>query len=234
MIAGVIVALDDGDELHEGGADFIAQELVDARALPFVGGVHGSQDVVLGFVLLQQAQPRHHLVVGRVAAFIDAVEIVHILRTVQADAEQEVVLGEELAPVVIEGDGVGLQGVGDAHAWALVLLLVAHRLAEKVQAHQRRLAALPSEVDLIDLLRLDVLADVFLEQAVRHAEFAAGIEFFFGEEIAVFAIKVADGASRLGHQVKSGGLSGRGLHGWEYSGFHHRGTVGTELQIGAP
>ena len=113
-----------------------------------------------------------------------------------------------------------------------MLLLIAHRLPKELHTHQGRLAALPGEVDLVHLLRVDVLADVLLEQVVRHAEFAVGIEPFLGEEIAVLAVEVADGASRLGHQVEGGGLVGLGLHGWEYSGFHVRGTGGTEKSAG--
>ena len=41
LIAAVIVAFDDGDELHELRFDFIAQELIDAPAMFFVGGVDG-------------------------------------------------------------------------------------------------------------------------------------------------------------------------------------------------
>lgn len=150
---------------------------------------------------------------GGIAALVDAVIIVHVSRPIEADAQQETVGGEERAPVVIQRDGVGLQGVGDSHARALVLLLIAHGLLEEIQPHQRGFAALPREVDVVHLLRRDVLADVLLKQIVRHAELAARIQRFFGEEVAVFAIEVADGASRLGHQMESGGLLRGSSHG---------------------
>ena len=109
LIAGVVVALDDGDELHELRADFIAQELIHARALALVGGVHRRQDVVVGLMLLQQAQARHDLVEGGIAALVDAVVVMHIGRPIEADAQQEIVGGEKLAPVVVQRDRVGLQ-----------------------------------------------------------------------------------------------------------------------------
>ena len=174
---------------------------------------------------------RHDAMEGGLAAFVDAVGVVHVCWPVQADAQQKVVFCKKLAPFVIQRHCVGLQRVGDAHARPFMLLLIAHRLPEEFDTHQGRLPALPGEVDVVDLLGVDVLADVFLEQVVRHAEFAAGIKPFLGEEVAILAIEVADGASRLGHQVEGGGLVGLGLHGWEYSLIHHRGTEGTEKSV---
>ena len=63
-----------------------------------IGGqaVDGHQDVVLHCVFLQQPQPAHDLVEGRRAALIDPVGIVQVARPVDADANQEVILFEEL------------------------------------------------------------------------------------------------------------------------------------------
>ena len=212
LIAAVIVAFDDGDELHELRPDLIAQECVDALAMFFVGGVDGGQDVELGIVFLQQFNAAHHLVEGGIAALVDAIEIVNIPRAIEADTNQEVVFGKELTPFVVQRDGIGLECIINPHAAFFVLLLKAHRLSKKFDAHQGRFAALPGKVDFVDRLGLDILADVFFQQAVGHAELAVGIEFFFGEEIAIFAVEVADGASRLGHHMKGGGLCDCCLH----------------------
>lgn len=212
LIAAVIVAFDDGDKLHEPRLDFVAQELVDALAMFFVGSVDGGQDVELGAVFLQQPDAAHHLVKGWMAALVDAIEIMHIARPIEADANQKAAFGKERAPFIVQGDGIGLDRIVNPHAAPFVLLLKAHRLPKKLDAHQGGFAALPGKVDFADLLRFDILADVFFQQAVRHAELAVGVEFLFGKEIAVFAVEVADGAARLGHQMKGGGLCDCGLH----------------------
>ncbi len=57
-------ALDHRDELHPVRADLVAQEAVDLQRIVAVDAVHRGQHVELDAVLLQQAQPAHHLVEG--------------------------------------------------------------------------------------------------------------------------------------------------------------------------
>ena len=116
-------------------------------------------------MFLQQPNPAHHLVKGGVAALVDAVEIVHFLRAIKADADQKVVFGKERAPFIVQRDGVGLERIVNRHAAFFALLLIAGRLPKELDAHQSRLAALPGKVNFIDLLRFDILADVLFQQA---------------------------------------------------------------------
>jgi hypothetical protein len=51
-------------------------------------------------------------------------------------------------------------------------------------------------------VRLDQLAQVRLEQDIRHPETAAGIEHLLGEEEAIGAVEVADSACRLCQEVE--------------------------------
>ncbi len=108
-------------------------------------------------------------------ALVAAIQIMRFTRTVEADPDQEAILGEELAPRIVQQRAVGLQGVLGSRARAGVLLLVRHRLAEKVQAHQGRFAALPGKVDFWGALSSDVLAGVIFQRLVRHAEGRARI-----------------------------------------------------------
>ena len=78
------------------------------------------------------------------------------------------------------------------------------------------LAALPGEGDDGSVLRLNVLADIGLEDrglhgpaGVQGGRFRRGagvlrVERFFLEIEAVFAIEIADGPDGLGHDVKAG------------------------------
>ena len=110
------------------------------------------------------------------------------------------------APLVVERRAVGLDRVGDLLARALVPLDVLDRALEEVEAHQRRLAALPADDHLGAGLRLEQLPDVGLEQLVGHPEPAAGVEHLLREEEAVLAVEVADRARRLGQQVERSSL----------------------------
>jgi len=94
-------------------------------------------------------------------ALVHAVGVVERLRSVHAQADEEVVLPEEGGPFVVEPGAVGLDGVQDALAGLAVLRSQLDDAAEEVQPHQRRLAALPRDIDLgRSLLRLQQLPDV--------------------------------------------------------------------------
>jgi len=214
LIAGVVVALHDRDELHEPDLQFIAEEAVDLQRVVGVGGVYGAEDVEVDLVALQHLAPAHDALKGRLAALVDAVGVVQFTRPVHAEADEEVVLLEELRPVVVEQHSVGLEAVVDAHAGLFVLLLVTDGLAEEVEAHQGRLAALPGEGHFGHLLRLNVLPRVFLQQGRVHAEVAAGVEAFLGEEVTVLAVEVADGAAGLGHEMEGARHRSRLQHGY--------------------
>jgi len=91
-----------------------------------------------------------------------------------------------------------MNAVGDSHLGPLVLFHQLYRTPEKVQAHQRRLAALPGDGCLRHLLGFEVLPDVGFQHLVGHAKRAAGVQLFLGEKETVLAAEVANGASRLG------------------------------------
>jgi hypothetical protein len=53
-------------------------------------------------------------------------------------------------------------------------------------------------------LSLNILADILLQQLIRHPEAAAGIEALFGKKEAVLAAQIACRSCGLGQQMKSG------------------------------
>ena len=108
-----------------------------------VGGVDRAQDVEVDVVLAQVPPAAHHQVERALPAAVDAVGVVQLARTVDAQAHEEVVLLEERAPVVVEQQAVGLERVLHGLAGPAVLLDQFHRAAKEVELHQRRLAALP-------------------------------------------------------------------------------------------
>ncbi len=101
-------AFDDRDELGESRVALVAQKTIDGDRMIGVGVVQSSQRIVLDAMLLQLAQPVHHPVEGRLMAFVDAVSVVHRLRPVDADADEEVMLLEEGRPFIVDQRTVGL------------------------------------------------------------------------------------------------------------------------------
>ena len=87
--------------------------------------------------------PTHHLVEGALLAAVDPVSVMELPRAVDAETNQEIVLLEEGAPLIIQKDAVGLKSVLHNLAGLTVLFDEFDGAPEKVDLHQRRLAALP-------------------------------------------------------------------------------------------
>ena len=136
-------------------------------------------------------------------AFRDPVLVVDFPRAVDAQADQEPVLLEELAPFLVDQRAVGLEIVLDPLERLGVFLFERDDLAEEIQPHQRRLAALPGEHHLRPGHARDVLLDEPLEHLVGHPAGAgpAGQRFLAQVE-AVVAVQVAGGTARLDHDVE--------------------------------
>ena len=106
----------------------------------------------------KRRKPAHHFVERSGAALVDAVGVVQFARAVEAQPDEVVVLLEELAPLVVQQRSVRLHGVLERHAGLLVLFLDSDGAPEEVDAHDGRLATLPSDGDLATPMRLDQLA----------------------------------------------------------------------------
>ena len=75
---------------------------------------------------------------------VEPIPIVKFLRSVDAHAEKKLVVGEKLAPLVIEQNCICLQEVTYLPA-AAVFFLQFHRPFIEIQPHQHRLAPLPGK-----------------------------------------------------------------------------------------
>ena len=184
-LTGGIDALDDRDELHPRRRDLVSQESVELQRMIGVDPVDRGQDVVLDAVLLEEPKATHHLVEGAGAALVDPVGVVQLAGAVDADADQEVVFDEELAPLVVEQGAVGLHRVQEPHPRPLVTLRDLDGASEEVDTHQGRLASLPGDRDVRCLMGVDQLHDVALERLVRHPESVALVQQLLVEEEAV-------------------------------------------------
>ena len=169
--------------------------------------------VPLDVVPLHRAQAPHDAVEGGLAALVAPVGVVQLRRPVDRDADEEPVLGEELAPVVVEQRGVGLQRVEHPLARCRELPLELDDAGEEVEPHERRLAALEGDHHLVRAaVRLEQAAEVRREHVVGHPEPAAGVHLLLGQEEAVVAVEVAHGTGGLGHEVERAGSPLRHRH----------------------
>ena len=124
-------------------------------------------------------------------------------RAVDAQPNQKIVFLEERAPVVIEKDAVGLEGVLHHLAGPAVLFNQFDGAPEEIELHQRRLAALPRHRHLGRAVRLQQLPDVGLERGLGHPLLVVRVQRFLGQEEAILAVNIAGGPARLRQQVEA-------------------------------
>ena len=104
-----------------------------------------AQDVERDFVLLHHPDAPHDIVKGAAPGVVLPVKVVNLRRTVETDADQKVFFAEKLAPLGIEQQAVGLQGIFNDLSGPGVFFLKGHDIAEEIDSHQERFPSLPAE-----------------------------------------------------------------------------------------
>ena len=72
---------------------------------------------------------------GSVASLVLPVKVVKVLRTIHAEADQEFILVEKLAPLVVKENTVGLERVLDPCAGLRIFFLKFHGAPEEIEPH---------------------------------------------------------------------------------------------------
>ena len=196
---------DTGYELHEAGFHIVAQKAIHLEWLPGIASVHGRERAEGHAVLLQQPGCSEGLIEGRFALFGEAIGVVQLARTIETQPDEELVLGKEGTPFVIEQSPVGLDVVGDTTAGRRMLSLQLNDLAKKRKAQNRRLTAMPSENDLLNILSIHVLDNEAFKGVVLNALSIPLLlkQRFLAEIVAVRAAEIASRANRFDGRVKS-------------------------------
>ena len=109
---------------------------------------------------------------------------------------------EERAPVIVEQQAVGLEGVLHDLFGPTVGFNDFHRTLEEFELHQRRLTTLPRNRDLPRAMRFEQLADVGLERGLGHPTLFVRIQCLLGKEETIGAINITGGPARLRQQVE--------------------------------
>ena len=159
--------LDQRNKAEVLGADLL-EEVIDVEGVLDVLRVDHAEKIDGNLMLPQQAIALHHLPVRGALVLCHAISVVQLSRTVEAEADAELLGGEKAAPLVCQQNAVGLDAVGDMLAGRTVLALELDDPAKIVQPENRRFAAVPGEKDLASRGNRDLLDDVILQQIVGH------------------------------------------------------------------
>ncbi|MFC6964778.1 hypothetical protein [Halocatena marina] len=131
--------------------------------------VDDTANVVFDTVVSDEFKTALNLVERRTTAPRRPVPVVQSGRTVDADADEEFLVGEVPTPLVVQSRPVRLHRVDNTRAGRRVFLLEMDCRPEEVDVEQGRLVALPGERDFRARKHLDVLLDVFLKRLLGHA-----------------------------------------------------------------
>jgi hypothetical protein len=107
-----------------------------------------------------------------VTSHIFSVKVVKLFGSIQAEADQEIILVEKLAPLLVEEDAIGLEGVLDLGSGLLIFFLKFHGAPEEMETHESRLASLPGHGYLRNLVGFEMLPDMSLVDLIGHPEIA--------------------------------------------------------------
>ena len=107
------------------------------------------------------------LCIAAAAPMIDAVGVVQVGRSIDADADAEAGKAEEFKPAVIDQRAIGLDRVLAAHALAVARLILHGTLVERPLG-QHRLAAVPNEGDDAIMLELPDIGEGLLDRPMQY------------------------------------------------------------------
>ena len=136
--------------------------MIELNGMIGIPPVHCSHRVPFHAVFLQQSDA------APCAVEVLTISVMHRFRPVNADADQEVVLSEKLAPLIGEQGAIGLQTVVNVPSVSVPLLQL--QCACIIADGQKQgLAAMPGEENLGLRLSLYVLPNEFFQQCFVHA-----------------------------------------------------------------
>ena len=194
-----IDAFDDGDELHEVGAELIAEIPVDLKPMLLVRVVYRAQDIATHAGLTQDVPTANHHRMRAAAGAVEPVGVVIWLGTVDRDTDEHVVGLEELCPLLVDQRAIGLHRVDDMLPGTAIAFAQLDEGAEEWQAAQGRLTALPEHSHLAVGTGGQIFGDICGQRLLVHLLSLGGVKQFLGQEEAILAVEVACRAGGLGN-----------------------------------
>ena len=129
----------------------------------------------------------------------------HDLSTIDADAHQPLLVGQETAPFGCEQESIGLQTVTYPPATAIIALQP-YGIPIEGEWTQQRFTPMPSEEDVGSLLHLDISANKLFEHRRGHVARIMSKKVLLLGIVTILATQVAQGTCRLGHHIERAGI----------------------------
>jgi len=140
---------------------------------------------------------------GWFASLGHPMHVVQFPRPVDAQTDQEIMVPEKFAPIIVQKGTVGLQIVLNGPS-AHIFSFKGNNPFKIVKPAEGRLATLPGKDYLVMVLLLDILPDKFFQNGVSHPPVVGGgQEIFFVKIEAIGAVEIAHRPGRFCHHVKS-------------------------------
>ena len=170
--------------------------------------IDDGQRVEVDVVVPEDGDALHHAVECRALLFVYAIGVVEVRRSINADANEKLIVSQKAPPGVIEERSIRLKRILNLLT-VRVFCLQADNIFKVANTKKRGLPTLPGKLHFVSRLCLDVLLDIQLEGLGGHRPAwvnlaVSRVVVFLLEVKAVAAIQVADGADRLCHDVKAG------------------------------
>ena len=190
----------DRHELHE-TCSKLFQELINFQSPALACLVHRRHGIILYSVLIQKIYATDDLVESRRPAFVLAVFVMNVTRTVYRNAYKKIVFLEKGSEFRGNEGAVGLYGIADKLVPAIFLFQF-HSFAVEVRPQYQRFAAVPVESDFLNIVGRNILPDAFLKHLIGHSRLPASVDIGLVEIIAVMTVQITERACRFEHDVE--------------------------------
>ncbi len=162
LVSAFVIPFHNWNELDVLRSKRIAEKVIGFQRTIGVFRIDRAQDVELHSVALQQAAGFQDAIESPTAAPVLTVEVVKFFGAIHAQADQKTVLTKEPAPLVVKHDAVGLKGVLNPGVGPGVLSLEFNGVLKKIETHEGRLAPLPCDGALRNMVNLEKLPYISL------------------------------------------------------------------------
>ncbi len=189
LIQRVFHMLQDRHELHIMAADGL-KELIDLESPTLRSLVDCRHGVELDSGAIEKAYSTDHLVESGVSSLVLAIAVMNILRAVYGNTHKEIMLPEKAGPFTVQKGAVCLDRIMD-NLSSSVLLLKLNSLFIEVYSEYKRLASVPVESNLGDIVGSNILSYHIFEHLFGHSRLPAAIYIGLVKVVAIIAIEIA-------------------------------------------
>ena len=125
----------------------------------------------------------------------------NVLRAVDGNADEKIVLGEEIRPLRCQERSIGLECVVD-YLVLRIFLLELDGLPVEVETHDERLASVPVECDFGNVAGTEIVLDEFFKHILRHTGLPAAVQAGFVQVVTIPAVQIAERTAGLYHKIE--------------------------------